>query len=177
MFTVIVPQLWMMVPKKERDLIAKEFNLSKTGITEVVNEDVITDGYRAEDLAGITIEKMANFIGSEESYMRSWELTVMKAHSLLNPPEVFIGSPDELQEKLMNLKEVSMDEYEKITGTKIELLPPEEIKEEVLPGVTETGEVVTPDQAVENLQQVVDKIKEPKVEKQKEIKKEKNKNV
>lgn len=86
MFTQIVPQLWMLVPKEERDYLAKAFNLPKTGITEIVDQTVVTDGYKAEDLVNITLEKMTAFIGSEETFMRAWELSVMKAHSELNPP-------------------------------------------------------------------------------------------
>lgn len=111
MYIQIVPQLWMLVPKAERDLLAKQFELPRTGITEVIDQTVITDGYRAEDLINITLEKMVAFVGSEESFMRAWELTTMKAHSLLNPPTVFIGTQEELNKVTgVELKEVSNEE-------------------------------------------------------------------
>lgn len=120
MFTVIMPHLWMMVPKEERDILIQQFGLVRTGITEVIDQQLITDGYSDKDLAGITLEKMTEFIGSEESFMRAWELTVMKARAIANPPTVFIGTQEQLNEKLMDLKEVSNEEFEKLTGEKIE---------------------------------------------------------
>ena len=92
MYTQILPQLWMLVPKAERDYIAEVFSLTRAGITEVKDQEVITDGYTANDLAGITLEKMTVFIGSEETFPRAWELTVAKAHSVINPPVGIIAS-------------------------------------------------------------------------------------
>lgn len=118
MYTQIVPQLWMMIPRNERDLIAKEFNLPRTGVTEVINQDVVTDGYRAEDLKNITLEKMCAYIGSQESFMRAWELTVMKANAELNPPAVFIGTQEELNKIENVIVEPKVEKKEKIKKEK-----------------------------------------------------------
>lgn len=173
MFTQIVPQLWMMLPKAERDLIAKKFDLKRTGMTEVINEDVVTDGYRMEDLKEITLEKMTAFIGSEESFMRAWELTVMKTRSLLNPPQVFIGTPVQLEELqsgavLPVLKEVSNQEFEETTGTKIEVPVDQEAFKDSIGSI---GDSVAPE--IIETAPIIEDIK--KVEK--ETKKGKNKNV
>lgn len=122
----IVPQLWMLVPKEERDLLAEVFNLTRTGTTEIIDQTVVTDGYRDTDLLGITLQKMCEFVGSEESFMRAWELTQMKAHSILNPPQHFIGSAEQLK-KLQEgaefpLKEVSNEEFERLQKVEAEKL-------------------------------------------------------
>lgn len=86
MYTNVPPQLWMMLPKESRDYIVKEFSLTRTGITEILDQQVIRDGYSMDDLKGITLDKMCAFIGSEEEFPRAWELTCAKVKSILHPP-------------------------------------------------------------------------------------------
>lgn len=85
-FTRVPVQLWMQLDIPRRNLIAEDFGLKKTGITEVRDQEVLTDGYSNEDLAEITAEKMEAYVGSKETFPRLWELTCAKAHSKLHPP-------------------------------------------------------------------------------------------
>lgn len=89
----IVPQQWMLVPRVTREHLAHVFGVIKSGITEVHNETVVTDGRTIDDLAVITAPVMAEYVGSEESFGRLWELSVAKAHSELNPPVGMVGAP------------------------------------------------------------------------------------
>lgn len=86
MYDKVFVHLWMHLPRNERDRIAYVFDLNKTGITEIKDEAVITDGYNQGDLMGITAEKMETYVGSTASFNRLWELTCAKAHAECNPP-------------------------------------------------------------------------------------------
>lgn len=97
MFDHIYTHIWMLVPYEERMVLVEHFDITKSGVTEIRNEEVLTDGYTNDDLAAITAERMAAFVGSEEPFMRLWELTVAKAHSIVNPPAIFPQpAPEEL---------------------------------------------------------------------------------
>lgn len=86
-FENIYSHLWMQVPAEERKILAEVFNLEKTGIAEIRDQSVISDGHSNDDLLLITKDKMEAFIGSEaENFARAWELTVAKARSIVNPP-------------------------------------------------------------------------------------------
>jgi hypothetical protein len=85
-FTHIPIQLWMLQSKEIRAHIAKTFNLQRTGVTEIRDNELLTDGYCTKDLSEITAEKMAAYVGSNEDFPRLWELTVAKTRYELNPP-------------------------------------------------------------------------------------------
>lgn len=95
-FERIIPPLWMQLEQSMRNYLAKEFELSRTGISEIKDQELISDGYCLEDLSTITAAKMTAFVGSEETFPRLWELTCMKARSVLNPP---IGIIKKLEDK------------------------------------------------------------------------------
>jgi hypothetical protein len=90
MFESIPVQLWMLLPLEERRILADDFNMPRTGATEVRDSEVISDGHSAQDLAHLTRERMAEYVGepaaTELSFGRLWELTVAKARSIANPP-------------------------------------------------------------------------------------------
>lgn len=90
MYDRIPIQLWMLLPREHRAIIADALNLPKTGVSEIRDNEVLSDGYNVEDLSNITIEKMLDFIGGseDESFHRLWELTCAKARYMANPPPV-----------------------------------------------------------------------------------------
>lgn len=92
-FTRVHTQLWMSQPTDVRDEIAREFDLKRTGIREVRDQDVVSDGFKQEDLNEITEERMEKYVGSKETFPRLWELTIAKAKSVINPPMHFVGVP------------------------------------------------------------------------------------
>jgi hypothetical protein len=104
MFTQIFPHLWMHLPREERLVLADHFKLVRTGITEVKDQTVITDGYTTADLSVITAEAMAEFVGSsvvDTSFTRLWEITCAKAHSIVNPPVGVITSDGLMDDTLV----------------------------------------------------------------------------
>lgn len=100
MYEQVLPNLWMLLSHEERNHLAEVFDVKKTGVSEVRDNQLISDGYRFEDLAVITREKMAEYVGSEDTFPRLWELTCAKAQFELNPPVGQIGkaSPEEVIE-------------------------------------------------------------------------------
>lgn len=84
----IYPQMWLEVSKEIREHLAKVFNLTRTGTSEIRNETVISDGYTIEDLGGITAEKMAEYVGYPNSFHILWAICQKKAELELNPPKI-----------------------------------------------------------------------------------------
>ena len=82
---LIYPAVWMALPKEVKVHLAKVFGLSPTGITEVRDNTVVSDGYTIDDLRKISRENMCNYIGSEETFLRAWEITLSKVHTELHP--------------------------------------------------------------------------------------------
>ena len=82
----IYQQVWISLDKEIRNLLAKDLKIMRTGITEIRDQVVISDGFTNDDLKQITLEKMCEYIGSQETFSRAWELTIAKAKSILNPP-------------------------------------------------------------------------------------------
>lgn len=82
----ITPQQFILLPKETREHLATVFNIPKSSHTEIRDSEVITDGRTMADLEAISKEKMAEYVGSDETFGRLWELTIAKAHSELHPP-------------------------------------------------------------------------------------------
>ncbi len=82
----VVPQQWMLLSKEVRELLAKEFHIPFSGVVEIRDQELITDGRTVQDLEKLNAESMAAYVGSEESFSRLFELTIAKAKSVLNPP-------------------------------------------------------------------------------------------
>jgi len=76
----------MALPKETKNHLVKVFAIPKSGVTEIKDQDVVSDGYTIADLGVITLDKMCEYIGSRETFARSWEITLMKVKSDLNPP-------------------------------------------------------------------------------------------
>jgi hypothetical protein len=83
--------VWIALPKDVRDHLVEVFCLTRTGVTEIIDQTVKSDGYSNDDLKRISLENMCQYIGSEETFMRAWELTLAKVHSELHPPVGMIG--------------------------------------------------------------------------------------
>lgn len=88
----VVPQLFMLLKREEREHLSKVFNLPKTGVAEIKDQELVSDGHTMEDLGHITAERMAEYVGSNDTFARLWELTLAKVHSELNPPVGVIGT-------------------------------------------------------------------------------------
>jgi hypothetical protein len=98
-----MPQQWMQAPKEIREYLWHMWKIPKNGVTEIRDQEVISDGHTYDDLAHITRDRMNDYIGSEETFARAWELTCMKAHSELHPPVGTVGISKEDLEKLAPL--------------------------------------------------------------------------
>ena len=84
-------QMWMSLPKEIRHQLIKDFNIERTGPAEIRDEHVITDGYTNSDLRVFTSESMEKYVGAPATFMRLWEITIAKARSIVNPPQVEVG--------------------------------------------------------------------------------------
>lgn len=122
MYEHVLPNLWMIVPREERLHLVEVFGLERTGVVEVRDQDVITDGYTYDDLSRITREAMIEYVDSDgnDSFPRLWELTTAKARSDVNPA-IILNIPDGAmmhvvapsQEEQIEQQEKVLKEYEK----------------------------------------------------------------
>lgn len=90
----IYSQHWMDLPKEIKDHLIKVFSIPRTGITEIRDQTVVTDGHTNTDLQSITAERMAAYIGSpaDLAFSRLWEITLSKVKYELHPPAFEIGA-------------------------------------------------------------------------------------
>lgn len=99
MYERVLPALWMLVPREERAVIARDFDIVATGVTEVRDQTVLSDGFTYDDLGKLTVEAMSEYVGSTETLPRLWELTVAKARSIVHPVVGMIsGEPKVIEE-------------------------------------------------------------------------------
>lgn len=99
----IYQHVWIHLPKEVRLHLVKVFALERTGVAEVRDQEVISDGFNNEDLKKITLEAMNAYIGSKEkSFMRAWEITLSKVNSELNPPVGVISATEVAPEEMTN---------------------------------------------------------------------------
>ena len=103
MYNNVPPQLWMQLDVDTRFHLKKIFDIPRTGITEIIDQRVITDGHSTEDLRVITLEKMNEYNGSKyDSFPHAWEVTCSKAKYELNPPLVEMKSEPIIETKPQN---------------------------------------------------------------------------
>jgi len=99
----ILPHQFMFQPREIRELLAAMFGVGKSGITEVRDQTVVSDGRTVDDLKEISLEKMRAYVGDPEATLGiAWEKTVMKAAAeleQLNAPAV-LAAPAPTTEEL-----------------------------------------------------------------------------
>lgn len=117
MFERIYQQHWMALPKNVRHHLVEIFDIKRSGITEIRDQEVISDGTTNNDLGEITLEKLNEYIGSVETFPRAWEITLMKVHSELNPPTIEIGVGT-IEKELPEIKEELNEESIKTKKSK-----------------------------------------------------------
>ena len=100
----IYPQQWIHQPKAVRVHLAKVFNIPHSGVTEIRDQEVVSDGYTMGDLKSISLEKMNEYIGSVETFGRAWEITLSKVNFELNPAPTevkrHVSEPDEKKKEV-----------------------------------------------------------------------------
>ena len=92
----ITKDQWMLLDIPTKQKLVAVFGINKSGFSEVRDSIVVTDGYTQEDLKVIILEKMNEYIGSEEAtFLRAWEITLSKINFELNPPVAEIKGVNE----------------------------------------------------------------------------------
>lgn len=93
----LFPAQWMHATKEVREYLAAMWKLSRSGVTEIRDQDVLSDGYTLEDLRAITLERMNEYLGEEHSFARAWELTQIKAYEEMHPEVVTMKPTEEVR--------------------------------------------------------------------------------
>lgn len=102
----VTPQHWMLLDKETRDYLAKKFDIKVSGVTEVVDQRVVTDGRTMIDLEALSREAMCAFVGSDETFARAFELTIAKAYSELHPPVGTIMGKEQQNSAVLSVEPV-----------------------------------------------------------------------
>ena len=80
MFSQIYIQYWMTLSKETRDKLTVIFSVPKTGVVEVINDTVITDGHNNTDLQVITLDKLKAYTGQlKGTFSELLEMAINKA--------------------------------------------------------------------------------------------------
>lgn len=98
----IYQQHWIDLSVETRQKLVEVFNIPKSGITEVRDQTVISDGHTNDDLNTITVEKMAEYVGSpaDLDFAVLWKITLSKIKSELHPPTLEIGTDGVIKDLL-----------------------------------------------------------------------------
>lgn len=117
----LYPIMWLEQPRDIREHLAKIFGIVKTGVAEIRDQEVVSDGVTTQDLDVVSAAKMAEYVGSsidDTSFAQLWTITVSKAKFELHPPFVITPGNQVLTlEQFNTLKEVSNEEFKQITET------------------------------------------------------------
>lgn len=105
----ILPAQFMHVSKEIRDYLALMWKIPRSGITEIRDQEVLSDGHTYDDLKVITLDLMCEYVGSNETFARAWELTIAKAYSDLHPPVGIIGAKVEVESDKDSAEEISSE--------------------------------------------------------------------
>ena len=89
----LTPSQWMQQPLEIRTYLSQMWKIPYSGVTEIRDQTVLSDGHSYDDLKRVDLETMNTYIKSEETFGRAWELTCARAYSDLHPPEKMIQKP------------------------------------------------------------------------------------
>ena len=89
--------MWMTLPAEIKKVLIEEFNIKKTGVTEIFNNEVRSDGYTLDDLKVINIESMMKYVDTNTFYAFPylWEMVLRKVDFILNPAEPAVTEEEE----------------------------------------------------------------------------------
>lgn len=104
----VYTQIWLELPRDVREHLMKVFGVVKTGVAEVRDQTVVSDGVTNDDLSVITSEKMTEYVGPAEDFHKLWQISVSKANYELHPPIDILDLAE------LGFKEVSNEEFTQI---------------------------------------------------------------
>jgi hypothetical protein len=91
----ITTSQWMQLPKEIKDLLIKQFNLKRSGFTDVRDMQVVSDGFTNDDLSALTIERLKDYTGLKVgSYYEILSAAIVK----LQQPLVEVNKTNEQNE-------------------------------------------------------------------------------
>ena len=101
--TRVYQQHWIELPADVRAHLSKKLGIVRTGISEIHDQQVVSDGFTNEDLKGITIPKLEEYVGSTGEFTKLWAIAVSKANYELHPPMQLKLSERESSENVVNI--------------------------------------------------------------------------
>ena len=99
MFERIYPLVWLAQSRGVREQLALDLKLPKTGLTEVRDQELISDGYSVYDLQNITVDALIGYVGKKKSFQELWEASVEKAQEKIGEKAPKPKAPEEKKEE------------------------------------------------------------------------------
>ena len=97
--------IWLKLPVKVRYQLASDLKLVRTMPTHVIDNVVVSDGFSPQVLAGITVQQLQEYTGSQEAdFYKLFDIAVAKAQRLV-PPEPQPVAEEEWDEPLKVVNE------------------------------------------------------------------------
>ena len=106
----IYPNVWLESPRIVREQLAKDLHIPKTGMAEVIDQTVVSDGYSIDDLGVINVPLLVEYVGRKESFKELWLAAVRKASEIVGievveevpveAPMAMVDEPDEMADLL-----------------------------------------------------------------------------
>lgn len=95
--------MWIRLPHAVKQSIAKQFFISRTGASHVVDGVVQSDGHTDKDLSVLNVANMQAYLGSKDTdIFILWNSLIKKVQAELNPPKEI---PKEVKPNVeMNIK-------------------------------------------------------------------------
>lgn len=92
----LYPVEWLKVPMEIRVKLKEVFNIPRSKGTVIEDNRVMSDGHTIEDLQAVTIEKMQNYLDSEETdFVQLFNKCVQRIEDEIEPE--IAEEPDERQ--------------------------------------------------------------------------------
>jgi hypothetical protein len=110
----LYPHQWLHLTFDVKYWLGKQLGFSAQGERHVIDNQLVEDGFRAEDLAVVTTSKLQEWLGSKEKdFDVLWEMAVNRAKQALEPPKLTMLAPEETKQ--------FSDEYEARKAATIEV--------------------------------------------------------
>lgn len=93
----VYTQHWINLEKPVREHLRKVFSVARSGVTEVRDQTLISDGTNNDDLnAAFTKATMEAYVGVTESFPHLWDLSVSKATMEVFGPKPIVMNMDSI---------------------------------------------------------------------------------
>lgn len=91
-------QQWISLSWEIKFFLQKALNISRSGTTHTIDNQVAEDGFLPKDLAVVDVPCLQTYLGSKEKdFLTLWKATIAKAEAAISPMPAVL-SPEEAKQ-------------------------------------------------------------------------------